>query len=75
MNQVRRQINKLIEREQAPRLCQTVATRVARSGGVLKQMETVEIVTGIFRMSDLFAGNRAPLSETVRARCAVRRAS
>jgi hypothetical protein len=73
LNQVRRQMNKLLERGQASRLCRTVAARVARSGELSNDMGTVEVVTGIFQMTQFFAGNRVPVSESVRARCAVQR--
>ena len=73
MNQVRRQINKQVDRGQAPRLCRNVASRVARSADLPADLSTVEIVTGVFQMSQFFAGNRAPVSESVRAQCPVRR--
>lgn len=73
MNQVRRQMARLIDRGQAPRLCRNVASRVARSGDLPAGLETVQIVTGTFLMTEFFAGNRAPLSEMVRAQCPVPR--
>jgi len=74
MNQVRRQMNKQLERGQAPRLCRNVASRVARSGDLPAGIHTVEIVTGTFFMTQFFAGNRVPASESVRAQCPVQRA-
>ena len=73
MNQVRRQINKLVDRGQASRLCRNVASRVARSTDLGGDMRTVEIVTGVFQMSQFFAGNKVPVSESVRAQCPVPR--
>jgi len=73
MNQVRRQINKLVDRGQASRLCRSVASRVARSTDLAGDMSTVEIVTGAFQMTQFFAGNRTPVSESVRAQCPVPR--
>lgn len=74
MNQVRRQINKLVDRGQANRLCRNVATRVARSPDLPGDLAAVEIVTGSFLMTEFFAGNRTPISEQVRAQCLVPRA-
>ena len=73
MNQVRRQINKLVDRGQAPRLCRNVASRVAKSGDLPANLNAVEVVTGSFQMSQFFAGNRTPVSESVRAHCSVPR--
>jgi len=73
MNQVRRQMSKLIERKQAPQLCQSVATKVAKSGRKLADVVQVQIVTGTFRMSSFFGGETSPGAEDVRARCAVQR--
>jgi hypothetical protein len=73
MNQVRRQINKQVDRGQASRLCRNVASRVARAGDLPDDLNAVQIVTGTFFMSQFFAGNRVPASETVRAQCPVQR--
>ena len=73
MNQVRRQINKLVGRGDAPRLCRNVASRVARSPELSSDLSVVEVVTGIFQMTQFFAGDRMPVSESVRAQCLVRR--
>jgi hypothetical protein len=73
MNQVRRQINKLVDREQAPRLCRNVASRVARSTELPADLSAVEVVTGSFLMTRFFAGDRTPISESVRAQCPIRR--
>jgi len=74
LNQVRRQMNKLLEQGQAARLCRTVASRVVRFDDVPVEVARVEIVTGIFLMTHFFAGDRTPVSESVRAGCAVQRA-
>lgn len=73
MNQVRRQVNKLVDRGQASRLCRNVASRVARSPELSSDLRAVEVVTGVFQMTQFFAGNRVPVSETVRAQCPVQR--
>jgi hypothetical protein len=69
MNQVRRQITKLANDGGAQRLCRKVAARAAQDGG---GPGTIEVVTGTFRLSAFFAGDRLPASEAVRARCPVR---
>lgn len=74
LNQVRRQMNKLLERGQATRLCQTVASRVQRIGDLPVEVSRVEVVTGVFQMTRFFAGDRLPLAESVRAGCVVQRA-
>ena len=71
MNQVRRQINRRVEQGGAVELCRSVASRLRRSTRRPPGVDTVEVITGTFRMSTYFAGNRAPLEENVRARCAV----
>ena len=71
MNQVRRQMNKLVDRGQASRLCRSVASRVTRSGDLPKDLVNIQVVTGTFLMTDFFAGNRVPVSESVRAHCPV----
>lgn len=73
MNQVRRQINKLVDRGQAGRLCRNVASRVARSEELSPDLAAVEVVTGYFLMTQFFAGDRTPIAETVRAQCLVPR--
>ena len=73
MNQVRQQMSKLVNRGEAAKLCETAAARVARAGGGLRDVRSVQVITGTFRMSDYFAGRTAPASESLRASCAVRR--
>lgn len=73
MNQVRRQMNKLVENGDARKLCQTVATRVARAGARLPVLRTIEVTTGTFRLSEYFTGHRTPIAERVTARCMVDR--
>ena len=73
MNQVRRQINRLVDQNQAATLCRSVATRVARPSSGLPELTTVEVITGVFRLSAYFTGDGIPLEENVRARCPVGR--
>jgi hypothetical protein len=75
MNQVRRQMNKLVEQGQASKLCRSVASRAARAGSRLSTVRMVEVITGTFRLSEYFNSRRAPDSENVRARCDVERRS
>ncbi len=74
LNQVRRQINRVVRGGRADTLCRIVAAKVAqeeedRFGGVV----TVQVVTGEYRLTDYFTGNRDPVSERVRASCRVER--
>jgi hypothetical protein len=73
MNQVRRQMNKLVDRGDAARLCQTVATRVARAGSRLPDLRTIEVTTGTFRLSEYFTGRQIPVAEHLSARCTIER--
>ena len=73
MNQVRRQMNKLVAGGSAPRLCQTVASRVSRARSRLPDLRTIEVTTGTYRLSEYFTGRQAPVTENVNARCTVAR--
>jgi hypothetical protein len=74
LNQIRHQIEDAIDDRQAPRFCQRIAARVAsRAGQRYRDIVRVEIVTGTYRFTDYFAGNRAPLAERLRASCPVSR--
>jgi hypothetical protein len=72
MNQVRRQMNKLVDRGEASRLCRSVASRVARSNDMPRDLVSIQVVTGTFLMTEFFSGNRMPRSESVRAHCPIR---
>ena len=74
MNQVRRQINRLVEQGEAATLCRSVASRLGRSTSELPELVTIEVITGTYRLSAYFTGDRAPLEENVRARCAASQA-
>ena len=83
LNQVRRQINKVVRGGEADTLCRLVASRVAQEGeerfvGVI----TVQIVVGQYRPTDYFAEKRGSVwermdasrsRERVVASCPVRR--
>ena len=64
----------LTRRGRADDLCRTVSRAVARrNAAALRTVQTVQIVTGDFRLSEYFKGNTAPLSEEVNANCVVQR--
>ena len=75
MNQVRRQINRRVSQGEASDLCRSVAARLGRSPGRPPGVNTVEVITGTFLLSNYVTGDITPLEENVRARCAVPPAS
>jgi hypothetical protein len=76
MNQVRRQIDKYVSRNEADQLCRLVSAGVGRrSTGPLTQVVSVQVVTGSFDLDRYYAGDKDPLSERVRATCPVARRS
>ncbi|MBA3610966.1 MAG: hypothetical protein H0W54_06065 [Rubrobacter sp.] len=72
LNQVRRQINRVVRGGKADTLCRIVAVKVAREER-LADVVTVQVVTGRYRLTDYFAGKKDPLSEVVHASCSVER--
>jgi predicted DCC family thiol-disulfide oxidoreductase YuxK len=69
-NQTRRQINRYVRQGTAEELCRSVAARVGRRNKPpYTEIVTVNIVRGAYRFDDYFAGNKAPVSERVRASC------
>ena len=75
MNQVRKQIRKSArDKEDAPKLCQTVAENVAeRRGERYAKIVKVVVVSGDYNLNDYFAGAKNPVEEKVRVDCEVRR--
>jgi hypothetical protein len=72
LNQVRRQINRVVRGGRADTLCRIVAAKVAREerfAGVV----TVQVVTGEYPITDYFTGKRNPASERVHAACQIER--
>jgi hypothetical protein len=68
MNQVRRQINTLVKRGEAERLCRDVAARLAAEReGPLAGVVTVQVISGTYRLSDYFSGNKQPVAEEILA--------
>jgi hypothetical protein len=74
MNQVRRQVNSLVRRGQAARLCRTLNSNLARRGEPeLSDIVRVDIVTGSYRFDDYFTGSKEPQVERVNASCPITR--
>jgi len=74
LNQVRRQINRILRKGGADRLCRLVAENVAQEKeGRFADVVTVRVVTGEYRLTDYFTGKRDPVSEVVHASCPVER--
>jgi hypothetical protein len=72
MNQVRRQINKYVSRNEADHLCQLVGKNLAqRRSEALSRIAWVQVVTGQYELGQYYSGDKAPLSERVRAYCPV----
>ncbi|MCG8347214.1 MAG: hypothetical protein MI924_05475 [Chloroflexales bacterium] len=72
MNQVRRQIRRLVAEGHAEKLCQSVAANIARrQNGSPSDIVTVQIVTSSYRLDRYFSGDKRPRSETVHAECHV----
>ena len=76
MNQVRRQINKIVARGDAAQLCQSVSSRVARRRDQpYAGLDTLQVISGTYELTAYFTGDKAPRSERVQASCRIRRAS
>jgi hypothetical protein len=59
---------------QATELCRSVAARIAQNERErFADVESVQIVTGDYRLADYFSGNKSPVSERVNASCQVER--
>lgn len=76
MNQVRRQIRRIVRQGRADQLCRAVAGRIAHAqAGPWADLVTVQVVTGTYRLDDYFSGKQSPLSEVVHAEHAVKGAA
>jgi hypothetical protein len=74
LNQVRKQIRIAVQRGNAEDLCRTVTKKVSRDkSGKFDRIETVKVVTGTYRLSDYFSGDKEPFSEEVHAAMTVER--
>lgn len=68
LNQVRRQINRVVREGRAGVLCDLVAARIAvQQTGPLTEVTRVQLVIGKYRLADYFAGETSPVSESVLA--------
>lgn len=67
LNQVRRQIRRVVRRGGAEELCRTVAAEVARRDKAsLADVVEVQVVTGEYHLADYFMGkSKTPVSEVV----------
>lgn len=73
MNQVRRQIRRLVAKGHAERLCQAVAANVERQHREpWTNLVRVQVVTGTYRLNDYFLGKKDPLNEVVHAESTVK---
>lgn len=75
LNQVRRQINKMVEKDDEDKLCKAVARRVAsKQEGWVTNVVAVQIRTDTYDLTGYFSGaNTAPVKEKIRATSKVRR--
>ncbi len=75
MNQVRKQIRKSArDKENAPKLCQIVAEKVAeRRSERYAKIVRVVVVSGEYNLDDYFAGAKNPVEEKIRVACDVPR--
>jgi hypothetical protein len=75
MNQVRRQISRTVEAEDAGKLCRTVGSRVARRRDEpYTGIVTLQVVTDWYRLDGYLVGDKTPVAEQVHATCDVSRA-
>jgi len=76
LNQVRRQLRRLVCSGKAAKVCDSAAQRVAlATDGALADVVTVRAVRGEYRLDDYFAGDKSPLSERVYASSPVERSA
>ncbi len=72
MNQVRRQIRRMVREDRADELCRRVASRASeRSGARYRSLQTVSVVSGTYDFRDYFRGNTDPVKEVRHATCDV----
>jgi hypothetical protein len=74
LNSVRRQINRMVKKKRADDVAKKVAKRLAeRESGKWSKIVDVSVVTGRYHVDDYFHGRKEPVSEKIRASCAVER--
>jgi hypothetical protein len=68
LNQVRKQINRLVQLGQTEKLCQLVGENIARlQGEPFARLVELQVVTGWYDLHGYFSGNKTPLSEHLHA--------
>lgn len=67
LNQLRKQIRRIVQRGDAEELCRAAAERVARRRRRYPEVVAVQVVTGTYRLTAYFAGQREPDKEVVHA--------
>lgn len=73
-NQVRRQITAKLKKKRGDEICETVASKLARSRRRdLRNVETVQVVSVTHDMNKFFARGNSQVAEKVYASCAVPR--
>ena len=76
LNSVRRQIRRIVEEGRAADLARSVAKRVSRRDALpWSKVVTVAVVRGRYVVDDYFHGRKDPVSEQIKASCAVERKS
>jgi hypothetical protein len=74
LNSVRRQIRRIVEEGRAADLAYSVAKRVSRKDALpWPKIVTVAVVRGRYAVDDYFHGRKDPVSEQIKASCAVER--
>ncbi|MDQ3664995.1 MAG: hypothetical protein M3410_00115 [Acidobacteriota bacterium] len=74
LNQVRRQIRRRVQRDEAQKLCEQVAARIVRRDRKqLAQVTSVQVMEGTYNLNDYFNGKQTPVEEKVHAVCRVER--
>jgi len=74
LNQVRRQIRKIVQQDRAPDLARSVARRVARNEKApWSNIVTVAVCRGRYSVDDYFHGRKDPVQEQIKASCPVTR--
>ncbi|MBA2459291.1 MAG: hypothetical protein H0V43_10105 [Gemmatimonadales bacterium] len=72
LNQVRRQLARIAERGDPQSFCRSVAAKVAaQDAGSTREISTLRLVTGSYRLSQYLAGTLRPFAEREHASCEV----
>jgi hypothetical protein len=69
----RETVQAMVKRGQAAALCRSVSQRIAeKNPRSLRSLVRLQVVTGRFSLAEYLHGNKAPISENVRATCAIK---